>query len=511
MQKGSKKSANLFKNGVPILQEKFNLELFLAETISKNNGSLFQQIYENLRQAILSNQLRSGFQLPSTRSLARDLRVSRNTVMTVYEQLIAEGYLESKLGAGTFVAKDIPTDLLKKARAKKATKISLERPISKRIQPYLEISYTFTSIPNKPRAFQTGFSALDEFPIEIWTRIASRRLRTMPKNRLDYCEPSGYQPLREEIAGYLAASRGVRCEANQIIITAGSQQALDLSARVLLDADDEVWIEDPNYIGAKGALLGAGAKLKYVPLDAEGLSVEIGKKISPKAKLVYVTPSHQFPLGVVMNLSRRLELLEWANQNSAWIIEDDYDSEFRYQGKPLMALQGLDNENRVIYVGTFSKVLFPSLRLGYLVVPNDLVEVFSKTLSFISNHSPMPEQVVLTDFIREGHFGRHIRRMRNFYAERQQILINAINSELSEYLEVKDDVAGMHLIAWLKNGLSDKKLAEKALNFGVYTPPLSFYCSQTNLPDAFLLGYTGIGSDEILSGVKNLRKMFESL
>lgn len=496
---------------MPILRENFRLELFLAESVSKNKGSLFQQIYENLRQAILSNQLRSGFQLSSTRLLAKELKVSRNTVMTVYEQLIAEGYLETKHGAGTFVAKDIPTDILKKEKVKKITKPSVERPISKRIQPYLETSYTFTSVPNKPRAFQTGFSALEEFPIEIWTRIATRRLRTMPRNRLDYCEPSGYQPLREEIAGYLASSRGVCCEAKQVIITAGSQQALDLCARIFLDAGDEVWIEDPNYIGAKASLLGAGAKLNYVPLDSEGLNVEIGKKISPNAKLVYVTPSHQFPLGVVMSLARRLELLEWANENAAWIIEDDYDSEFRYQGKPLMALQGLDRDNRVIYVGTFSKVLFPSLRLGYVVVPNDLIEVFSKTLSFISNHSPMPEQVVLTDFIREGHFGRHIRRMRNFYAERQQILINATKNELNDYLEVKDDVAGMHLIAWLKNGLSDKELAEKALNFGVYTPPLSFYCSQTNLPDAFLLGYTGISAGEILEGVRNLQRMFTSL
>lgn len=494
------------------MREKFNLELFLVESVSRKNGnSLFQQIYEKLRQAILSNRLPAGIQLPSTRLLAKELKVSRNTVMAVYEQLIAEGYLQGKSGAGTFVAKKIPTEFLKGGESKNQAKSTTSRQIAKRGQVFFETSFSFSNQPDKPRAFQTGFSAIDEFPIEIWTRIASRKLRRMPRNRLNYCETNGYPPLREEIAKYLAASRGVRCEANQVIIVAGSQQGLDLTARVLLDVGDEAWIEDPNYIGAKGALLGAGAKLIYVPLDLEGLDVKAGKELSKKAKLAYVTPSHQFPLGVVMSFSRRLELLEWANQNSAWIVEDDYDSEFRYEGKPLMALQGLDNDNRVVYVGTFSKVLFPSLRLGYLVVPVDLVEVFTNTLSFISYHAPMLEQIVLTDFMREGHFGRHIRRMRIFYAERQRVLVNAIKEDLSNYLEVRKDVAGMHLIAWLKNGLNDRNIAEKALESGVYTPPLSFYCTKTKIPDGLLMGYTGISPAEIVTSVKRLRKMFETL
>lgn len=489
-----------------------DLELFLGESVSrKSDVSLFQQIYESLLKNILSNRLRAGVKLPSTRSLAKELKVSRNTVMAVYEQLIAEGFLYGETGAGTFVNKQIPNDFSKREKVKDQLNPASSRQIAKRNQVYLDTSFTFTSIPDKPRTFQTGFSAVDEFPLEIWTRISSRSLRKMPRSQLDYCKTQGYQPLREEIVKYLGVSRGVHCETNQVIIVAGSQQGLDLCSRVLLDIGDEAWIEDPNYIGAKGALLGAGAKLISVPLDSEGLNVKLGKKLSPNARLAYVTPSHQFPLGTVMSLSRRLELLEWADQNSAWIIEDDYDSEFRYEGKPLMALQGLDNNNRVIYIGTFSKVLFPSMRLGYLVVPPDLVEIFSKTLSFLSTHSPMLEQIVLADFMREGHFERHIRWMRNFYAERQNILVNAINEELNDYLEVKSDVAGMHLIAWLKKGLSDKKIAEKALEFGVYTPPLSFFCTDAKLPDGLLMGYTGISPKEILTGVKNLRKMFESL
>ncbi|MBX7171213.1 MAG: PLP-dependent aminotransferase family protein [Pyrinomonadaceae bacterium] len=494
------------------MPKNFNLELFLAVSLTKKTKvSLFQQIYENLRQAILSNRLQFGFRLPSTRSLAKEINVSRNTVMGVYDQLIAEGYLEGKTGAGTFVAKDFPTEIRNTKKIETLSNSKTTRTVSKRSQIFSKISSGFAPVVKKPRAFQTGFSALDEFPIEIWTRIASRKLRNIPRSHLDYCATQGYLPLREEISKYLASARGVHCQTDQVIIVAGSQQGLDLISRVLLDVDDLVWMEDPSYIGAKAAFLGAGAKLIHVPLDFEGLNVKKGNELSPNARLAYVTPSHQFPLGLVMSLSRRLELLEWANKNSAWIVEDDYDSEFRYEGKPLMALQGLDNNQRVIYSGTFSKVLFPSLRLGYLIVPIDLVDIFTKTLSFISNHAPILEQIVLTEFIREGHFGRHIRRMRNFYAERQKVLIEAIKNDLSKYLKVEKDAAGMHLVGWLKNGLDDQVIAEKALEFGVYTPPLSFYCVKNKLPAGLLLGYTGISPTEILGGVRRLRKMFETI
>ncbi|HRH46410.1 MAG TPA: PLP-dependent aminotransferase family protein, partial [Pyrinomonadaceae bacterium] len=458
------------------MKKKFDLELFWSESVSRENAtSLFQQIYEGLRQAILSNRLQVGLRLPSSRSLAKELKVARNTVMSVYDQLNAEGYLQGKPRTGTFVAENIPVELLETRIAETSVKSVVSRQIAKRGRSFRETSFWFTSIHDAPRAFQMGFSAIDEFPIEIWARITSRKLRNMPRKLLDYCETNGYPPLREEIAKYLTASRGVHCEASQVIIVAGSQQGLDLIARVLLDPGDEVWIEDPKYNGAEGALLGAGAKLIHVPLDSEGLSIKQGEQLSKNPRLAYITPSHQFPLGAVMSLSRRLELLEWANKNSAWIVEDDYDSELRYDGKPLMTLQGLDNDNRVIYVGTFSKVLFPSLRLGYLVVPPDLVEDFTNVLSFIMFHAPMIEQIVLTDFIREGHFGRHIRRMRKLYAERQKVLRIAIKENLDEFLEAEKDGAGMHLIAWLKNGLNDQEIAKKALEYGVYTPPLSFY------------------------------------
>lgn len=493
------------------MQKTFNLELFLPEPfIRRKEVSLFQQIYETLRQSILSNQICAGVQLPATRKLAKELKVSRNTVMEVYEQLIAEGYLQGKAGSGTFVAENLPLELLESRKSKTTVKTAASRKIAKRGRVFTETSIWYSSNPKKPRAFRMGFSAIDEFPIESWARITSRQLRTMPRNRLDYFEASGYPALREEIAKYLTVSRGVRCDASQVIIVAGSQQGLDLIARVLLDEGDAVWLEDPQFNGAKGVFLSTGAKLIPVTLDSEGISVKQGNQLSPNARLAYVTPSHQFPTGVVMSLSRRLELLEWANKNSAWIVEDDYDNEFRYEGKPLMALQGLDEDNRVIYVGTFSKVLFPSMRLGYLVVPPDLVKTFTNALSFILIHTPILEQIVLTDFIREGHFGRYIRRMRKHYAERQKVLISAVKEHLDEFLQVEKDKSGMHLVAWLKKGLKDKDVAKKALEHGVYAPPLSFYCMNAKLRDGIILGYTGITPAEILAGVKRLQEVFES-
>ncbi|MEW6125845.1 MAG: PLP-dependent aminotransferase family protein [Acidobacteriota bacterium] len=496
------------------MSKNFDLQLFLAEAIERKNGvSLFQQIYEGLRQAILFRRLRVGMRLPPTRHLAQELKVSRNTVMGAFEQLIAEGYLTGKQGSGTFVAEELPDDLLQ-ARAeslKVRPQKNSVRKIAKRGKSLSYAAFSFSTESNKPRAFQTGLSAIDEFPLEIWARIVAKRLRKMPRTFLDYGDSLGFLPLREAIAEYLTVSRGARCEASQIIIVAGSQQGLDLAARVLLDKGDEVWIEDPNYPGAHGALLGAGAKLAPVPIDGEGINVKAGKQRAKKACAVYVTPSHQFPLGVVMSLSRRLELLEWANQSSAWIIEDDYDSEFRYNGKPLAALQGLDNHNRVIYLGTFSKVLFPSLRLGYLVVPPDLVEPFGKAQAITMYQTALLEQVVLTDFINAGYFGRHVRRMRALYGERQAALIQAIRKDLHDFLDVEEDSAGMHLVAWLKGNLNAVEIAEMALQNGVYVSPISFYCIKAKLREGILLGYTGINPTEIRRGAKRLQMILQSL
>jgi GntR family transcriptional regulator/MocR family aminotransferase len=296
----------------------------------------------------------------------------------------------------------------------------------------------------------------------------------------------------------------VRCDAEQVVVVAGSQEALEIAAQVLLDVGDSAWVEDPGYLGARGALLGAGGRLVPVPVDDEGLDVTQGIRRCPAARVVCVSPSHQFPLGMTMSLTRRLSLLEWASRAGAWILEDDYDSEYRYAGRPVPSLQGLDTQGRVIYIGTFSKVLFPSLRLGYVVAPPDLVDPFIKTRAIFDRHSPTIEQAVLTDFITDGHFARHIRLMRTFYAERQEVLVKEIKSKLTGLLEVNPDEAGMHLVGWLPEGVSDVDAARRANEHGVEVGRLSNYYIEPQRRGALTLGYSAYEPKEIRKGVRRL-------
>jgi GntR family transcriptional regulator/MocR family aminotransferase len=321
---------------------------------------------------------------------------------------------------------------------------------------------------------------------------------------LAYHHPAGYLPLREAIASYLATARGVCCTAEQVILVAGSQQGLDLAARVLLDPGEQAWMEDPGYPGARGTLLGAGARLVPVPIDAEGLVVQMGKERAPGARLAFVTPSHQFPLGGTMSMARRLSLLAWANAAGAWIVEDDYDSEFRYTGRPLAALQGIDRANRVIYLGTLSKVLFPAMRLGYLVVPPDLVNAFIAARLYTDIHPPLLEQVTLTAFLHEGHFVRHIRQMRQLYQERQVTLVDLAREMLAGELNLQPAVAGMHLIGWLKSKQDDRQVARAAARVWVDVSPLSLYSIEGSERPGLLLGYTAVGTQEMRAGLQRL-------
>ena len=366
---------------------------------------LHRQVYHDVREAILARRFTSGMRLPSSRELAAELGVSRNTIVSAFEQLLAEGYVEARTGAGTHVAFALPAELLG------GTPPPLEPPsngipraaaLSRRGTLLARTPMSCSPGEDKPRAFQVGMPAVDAFPFRTWRQLMSRRWRQLPRSLLCYGDPAGYAPLREAVADYLRASRAVRCRTEQVIIVAGSQQALELCATVLLDPGDAAWIENPGYPGARGALLGGGARLVPVPVDEEGIDVAAGTAACPDARLAYVTPSHQYPLGVVMSLSRRLALLKWAEQAGAWVVEDDYDSEFRYRARPLAALQGLDRHGRVIYVGTFSKVLFPSLRLGYLVVPPDLVEPFVAASVHAAHHAPTFSQCVLGGLHRGG-------------------------------------------------------------------------------------------------------------
>ncbi len=478
----------------------------LATPLDEADGvPLYQQLYDRLRGAILGGSLLPGTRLPSTRRLGADLGIARNTVLNAYEQLHAEGYLDGEVGSGTYVSRALPEHLLH-APPSLPRKIGPagKRPALSRRGMVLASAPGIAGGPGQEGPFRQGRPALDAFPFDVWTRLIGRRWRSRPACLLGYGDPAGYRPLREAIAAYLGTSRGVRCGPDQVVIVAGSQMALDLSARVLLDPGDTAWVEDPGYLGARGALLGAGIRLVPVPVDAEGLDVAAGVARDSGVRLAYVTPSFQYPLGVTMSIARRLALLEWAARAGAWILEDDYDSEYRYADRPLAALQGLDPHGRVIYLGTFSKVLFPSLRLGYLVVPPDLVDAFVRARALMDAHAPTLPQAVVADFNREGHFARHLRRMRSLYAERQEVLVQAAARDLGGLLTVLPAKAGMHLLGWLPEGVKDRTASERAEAAGVVAHPLSEFALGPAPRPGLLLGYTALTPRQIREGVKRL-------
>jgi GntR family transcriptional regulator / MocR family aminotransferase len=469
---------------------------------------LHRQLYDGLRGAVLSGRLAPGARLPSTRTLASELRVSRNTAMNAYLQLLAEGYLEGRVGSGTFVARVLPDDLLGSRAAGRGSDLpaaSAAGGLSRRGELLARTRTSTVGDLGKPRALRPGVPALEEFPVETWRRILSRVWRQAEGTMLGYGYPAGYPPLREEITAYLGASRAVRCEPEQVIVVSGSQQALDLCARVLLDPGDAAWVEDPGYGGARAALLGSGARLVPVPVDEWGLDVAAGRELAPEARLACVTPSHQFPTGATMSLSRRLELLAWAGEVGGWVVEDDYDSEYRYTGRPLEALQGLDGGGHVVYVGTFSKVLFPSLRLGYLVVPPGLVDAFVSARELVDRQPPGVEQAVLARFMAEGHFARHVRRMRALYAARRQALLEAAAQHLEGALRVRAAEAGMHLVGELPEGVDDRRASRLALEAGVEAPAVSVYGGPGHgRGSGLMLGYAAVPEAEIQAAVRRL-------
>lgn len=468
---------------------------------------LYRQLYDSIRTAILNGQLAAGLKLPGSREMAQEFGVSRNTVAGAFEQLVAEGYLEARTGAGTFVSGKIPDKLLYAATVKtnyQSRKNAARRELSKRGKTIAATPVSFPIDKTHLRPFAPCLPSVEDFPFQIWAKLAGHRLRRPVRSLLNYGEAAGFRPLREEIAAYLGAARAVRCEPEQIIVVSGAQQAVDLTARILLDAGDAVWTEDPGYLGSRGAFLASGAEIVPVPVDEEGINVAAGVKLAPDARLVCVTPSHQYPLGITMSLARRFELLEWANRSGAWILEDDYDSEFRYEGRPLAALQGLDTDHRVIYVGTFSKVLSPALRLGYLVAPADLVDAFIAGKALLDRHSPMFEQMILADFFAKGHFARHVRRMRNLYAERREAFISIAKSDLKGLLEIAPSAAGLHLTGWLADGVDDLAAVRAAAQNGVDCEPLSALCSQRINRAGLVLGYASFDEKEIKIGVGKL-------
>jgi len=467
--------------------------------------ALYKQIYDAYRKSIAERRLRSGQRVPSTRALASELGVSRFPVLNAYAQLLAEGYFASRVGAGTIVSSSLPDQLAPTQQIqRRAAATSGTRPVSRR-------SSLFPRPDRAPwvqggGAFNVGEVAFDQFPLQIWSQLVARHCRKMGARSFHYGDPLGSGPFREIIASYLRISRSLQCEANQIMIVSGSQQALEISVRVLLDSGSRVWVENPGYRLAQEALVLDGCRLIPVPVDQEGLDVAAGIKRCRKARVALVTPSHQFPLGVTMSASRRLQLLDWAQSSGSWIIEDDYDSEYRYDSMPIASLQGLDANARVIYIGTFSKVLFPSLRLGYVVIPPDLVDRFAAVRHTMDISPPSFYQKVVADFISEGHFARHLRRMRVLYRERRSALVESLGKELGPMAEVLGSEAGMHLAVALPDGRRDREIAERAARDNLWIWPLSLNYLIEARP-GFVLGFGSSGLAEIPRAVRKLRDL----
>jgi GntR family transcriptional regulator/MocR family aminotransferase len=467
---------------------------------------LHKQLYEKIRQAILDGYLSTGQKLPSSRMLSESLAISRTTVSLGYEQLTAEGYLETRAGAGTFVSQQIPDNLF---NSSKRNIVKTEAKLSIQLSSYGQRVATLQKFHKKTKEgtirFHYGQPAFFGHSWQLWKRILNKHCQPI-ESILNYQDDwQGYRPLRSAIADYLQRSRAVKCSADQIIIVSGSQQALDLSAHLLVSPGDRVAIENPAYQGASQIMQTYKAKLLPVPIDNEGLKTKyLQNKKFNDCKLVYVTPSHQFPTGAIMSLPRRLELIAWAQQNKTLIIEDDYDSEFRYAGKPMPALQGLDEGSSVIYIGTFSKVLFPSLRIAYMVLPKPLVSIFANAKWLCDRQCPMLEQFALENFISEGHLERHIRRMRIYYNDLRTELINQLQKHFGGRATILGESSGMHIMMQLKTTLANDELIKRALSQGVSITDARTYYLDDGGAGEFVLGYTDLNIKAIREGISRL-------
>jgi GntR family transcriptional regulator / MocR family aminotransferase len=462
--------------------------------------TLTSWLYGELRSAILDGRLAPGARLPSSRDFASQYELSRGTVVSVLERLQGEGYVTSRVGFGTRVNR---VEAPRPARQAITTPAYIRRVLSTNKRPQQWIDQAFVG---DIRPFRIGVPALDEFPSEVWGRIAADRARHFRSWLRKEADRRGYQPLREAIAEYLRTSRGVRCTAEQIVLVSGIQQALDLLARLLLKKGDAIWMEDPGYFGARIAFDSVGVRMIPVPVNDEGLSVSAGMKICPDAKGAYVTPAHQFPLGVTMSLERRMALLGWAARTGAFVIEDDYDSEYRFEGAPVPALQSLDQHSSVIFIGSFSKTLFPALRVGYVVLPAPLVDPFVALRYRTDFRNSSFDQAVLCDFIVDGHLARHLRRMRILYADRLETLMRGAKQHLGGLLEISDVRAGLYTIGYLKNGMTSRQAELLAAAQSVEVLAVDRCTLRRPDPNALILGFAGFDEAAIRQGLIRLAK-----
>ena len=455
--------------------------LSLVRVDARERRTLQEQLVDQLRRMILEHALRPGQQLPSTRSLADQLAVSRNTVLAVFDQLVSEGYLQGAHGSGTYVSAELPDRYLGVGPAGRAVRES-------RVAPSIAGNVSVDSPPGAivVKPFRPCVPSVAEFPVETWERLRRRVLNRSGVRLLQYGAPAGDERLREQIAIYLRDYRGVRCVADQIIVTAGAQQAFNLIGRALGGPGAGIWFEDPGYVDARLAFENAGMTIVPQGIDAEGLTIPAWRAGAPR--VVYTTPSRQFPLGTTMSLARRMEWLRFAAQHDLWLVEDDYDSEFRYEGRPLPSLQGLMPEARVVYVGTFSKSLYPSLRMGYVVAPAAHVRNFWEAKETADVHNPSVNQAVLAEFMREGHFVRHLRKMRALYAERAETFAEAVAREWRGLLTLSSLGAGLNVAGWLASG-DEAGYAKAAAEHGFQAIALGRYAVEAKLKPGFLFGF----------------------
>lgn len=457
---------------------------------------IYLQLYRRYREAIATGKLCPGDRVPSVRSLASELSLARGTVETAYQMLVSEGYFVARGAAGTVVSPRLGS--LAESGHAKVPGPSAHAP------PHPQVA------AGQAMPFQLGLPALDAFPRKTWARLAGRNVRALETAAMTYPDPAGYAPLRRAIATYLGISRGIACSHEQVFVTAGYRGALELVRRTLLQAGDLGWYEDPGYVLARQFLERAGMRLEPVPVDEEGLNVSIGQQRAARARFVVVTPTHQSPMGMALSLPRRLELLEWAHRRQAWIIEDDYDSEFRYHGHPLPALKSLDRDGRVLYTGTFSKVLFPGLRLAYLVVPAFQVGKFRDMVNHLTDPGSILPQTMVADFMEQGHFARHLRKMRPLYAARHGYLVDALAQVMGERLQVQPQAGGIHVLAHLNTYQDDKTLIAAAEAKGLAVQALSDWRLQASPRGGLLMGFANFATaEESVAAVRCLREVLD--
>nr|WP_261108546.1 PLP-dependent aminotransferase family protein [Serratia quinivorans] len=472
-----------------------NALLTLFQLPEHAGGTLRDRVCNTLRRAIHAGTLRYGQRLPSSRILAEDLGVSRVTAEAAYGQLEAEGYLQRRVGQGTFVA-------IRMVKSPTASKITGQPRLSLRGREIVQTGGCRD--PQQPLPFAAGSPDLRAFPLKLWKQLTAQQLRLRGEALMRYGDPQGYLPLREAIAGYVSQSRGVNCDERQVVVLTSSQQALQLIATLLLDDGDKVWMEEPGYHGARNAFSSAGAELVAVNVDEVGMRPD---EQLPAPRLIYLTPSHQYPTGVALSLARRLELLALAQRQRAWIIEDDYDSEFHYDGQPMPAMQGLDRHGNVLYLGTFSKALFPSLRLAYLIVPPMLVDAFTTARTVYDGHNAQLMQAVTAEFIQQGHFAAHIRYMRQLYRSRRDRLLEEVQEKLGHFATPQPAGGGLQLGVWLPPG-QEEALTHQAQYLGVVTPGLAAqYHTSAGRRDGWLLGFSALTPGEIRTAVERLSRV----